>query len=140
MEEPAYVRRKWDPERRPAPRSVQGWRSFTPTQVGEFGRPPGVKMMFSRMTRSEGGITVLFPFQRISHNFLIGPDFDARKHLAANNRVRERISMLKQRVLSFVMEGDERARRKVEYYIRALDAQFEVCDRTEQVIRELDGR
>jgi hypothetical protein len=98
-----------------------------------------VKEMFSRMVKTDGGVTALFPFQRISHGFIIDSRFDAEKEFAANQRVREGIAMLKERVLAMVDKNNERAMRKVRHYIRALDGQLEICDRTDEVIRQLAG-
>ena len=98
-----------------------------------------VKEMFSRMVKTDGEVTALFPFQRIGHSFIIDSRFDAKKELAANQRVREGIGTLKGRVLAMVDKNNERAMRKVRHYIRALDRQLEICDRTDEVIRKLAG-
>lgn len=98
-----------------------------------------VKEMFSRMVKTEGGITALFPFQRIGHSFIVAANFDARREHVANQRVRDGIAMLKERVLTMVDKNNQSAMRKVEHYMRALDAQLKMCDRTDEVIQKLDG-
>ena len=91
------------------------------------------------MVKTEGDVTALFPFQCIGHSFIVDPKFNADKELATNQRVRERIAMLKERILSKVDTSKVRAMQKVHHYIRALDGQLEVCDRTDAVIRKLSG-
>ncbi len=99
-----------------------------------------VREMFSRMVRTEGGVTALFPFQSIGHSFIIDARFDARREFAANQKVREGIAMLKERVLAMVDKSNQNAMRKVGHYIRALDGQLEICERTDEVIRKLGER
>jgi hypothetical protein len=76
-----------------------------------------VRQMFSRMVRTEGGVTALFPFQRIARSFVIDKNFDAKKELAENQKMRERIKSLKERVLAMADKSNESAMRKVGHYL-----------------------
>ncbi len=101
-----------------------------------------VKEMFKRMTVTEGGMTAVFPMKRQSHNFIVsgfgGPPFDAKREKANNDAVRRRIVVLKEQVWSLVDETNERVALKAAHYIRALDAQLAICDRTDQFIDTLE--
>lgn len=102
---------------------------------------PCVKEMFSRYVKSDGEVTALFPFQRLSHSFAIGgfglPPFDPEKEKQSNQNVRIMIQNLKERVLAFVDKSNPKALAKAEHYIAALDAQLEVCSRTDEFIAML---
>jgi hypothetical protein len=93
-----------------------------------------VKEMFSRMTMTHAGLTALFPFKRVSHSFAIGPDFDALREKAAVQSVRQILRGFRERVLARVDQTNPNAVRKGEHYIRALDEQLAVCDKTDQMI------
>jgi hypothetical protein len=98
---------------------------------------PCVKEMFSRMVKTEQGTTALFPFQRLSHSFAIGgfgQEFDPEKEKVANDNVRKLLRSLKERVLKYVDHDNPRAVNKARHYIRALDAQLGVCDKTDEMI------
>jgi hypothetical protein len=98
---------------------------------------PCVKEMFSRMVKTEQGTTALFPFQRLSHSFAIGgfgQEFDPEKEKVANDNVRKLLRSLKERVLKYVDNENPRAVNKARHYIRALDAQLAVCDKTDEMI------
>lgn len=96
-----------------------------------------VKDMFSRMTKSEGDLTAIFPFQRLNHSFAIaGFDvtFDPEKERKSLNNVRGWIHMMKEQVKRHIDPTNESALRKGDHYIRMLDAQLTACDRTEEAI------
>lgn len=67
-----------------------------------------VVKMYKRMVKSDGEVTALFPFQRLSHSFAIGGiygefgEFNPEKEKESNNNVREYIHNVKERVMSFV--------------------------------------
>lgn len=100
-----------------------------------------VLTMFGRMVKRDGDLTALFPFQRLSHSFMIGgigvPKFDAEKEKRNNDVVRRNLHDLKERVMKYIDPGNERALRKVRHYIAALDAQLKACDETDRVIDDL---
>ena len=99
-----------------------------------------VKMMFGRMVKSDGSTTVLFPFRRLHHSFIVaghGHRFDAAKERASNQNLRITIGRMKERVLSFVDPGNTSAMAKAKHYIAALDTQLQACDKTEEVITNL---
>lgn len=96
-----------------------------------------VKEMFSRMVKTEQGTTALFPFQRLSHSFVIGgfgQKFDLEKEKAANDNVRKLLRSLKERVLKYVDQENPKALNKARHYVRALDVQLAVCDKTDEMI------
>jgi hypothetical protein len=101
-----------------------------------------VKMMFGRMVKSDGTATVLFPFQRLHHSFIVagqGHRFDAAKERASNQNLRVFIGRMKERVLSFVDPSTASAVAKAKHYLSALDSQLDACDRTDEVINKLDS-
>jgi len=92
------------------------------------------------MVKTEDGTTALFPFQRLSHSFVIsgfGRTFDAEREKEANNNMRKQIVTLKERVLYYVDSSNPRAMAKAQHYLRALDAQLIACDRTDEMITAL---
>ncbi len=97
-----------------------------------------VKEMFSRMVKDDGEVVALFPFQRLSHSFIIGGfpghKFDPERERGANQAMRLHINRIKERIMGFVDRSNPKAIGKAEHYIKALDAQIEVCDRTDEVI------
>ena len=99
-----------------------------------------VTEMFSRYVSDDGEVVALFPFKRFAHSFPVagfGHKFDPDKEKRANDNVRAILANLKQRVTDYVDASNPDAVRKAEHYIRALDAQCSVCDRTEEMINLL---
>lgn len=98
-----------------------------------------VKEIFSRMAKREGATAALFPFQRLSHSFLVGSSrkFDAERERKANQNMRAIINTVKERVQSLVDPTNASAVAKAAHYLSALDAQLEVCDRTDELIDAL---
>ena len=95
------------------------------------------KEMFGRLTRGDGEVTAIFPFQRLSHSFGIGgpvQTFDPTREKASNDVMRQAIADFKAHVLSFVEGADDRARSKAAHYVAALDAQIQICDETDEAI------
>jgi hypothetical protein len=100
-----------------------------------------VKEMFSRYVKGDKEVTVLFPFQRLQHSFIIGPNaIDATKERTGNQNTRLTIENFKKRVMGFVDQSNPAAIRKAEYYIAALDAQLEVCKWTDEIIDMISPR
>lgn len=105
----------------------------------EFG-DPCIKTMFERMTGSDGEGVALFPFKRLEHSFIIagmGKIFKPDEEREANENVRKMILKMKGNVLSFADPSNPKAMRKIEHYVRALDAQLEVCNKTNAFIDKL---
>lgn len=99
-----------------------------------------VKEMFSRYVEGDGTVTAIFPFKRLSHSFMIGgfgQTFDPEKEKRSNQVLREWLENFKERVMSFVDDSNSDAMRKANHYIRALDAQLEMCDKTDEMIDRL---
>ena len=107
--------------------------------VAEYG-DSCVKEMFSRMVKSDGTVTVLFPFKRLSHSFIIGgmgQEFDPIKEKKSNDNLRQSIIQVKERVRKFVDNTNPKAVQKASHYIEALNDQLEVCDETDKAIELL---
>jgi len=99
-----------------------------------------VKKMFSRFVKDDGEILALFPFQRLSHSFMIaglGSKFDPQKEKESNHNLRLLIKKLKERITEFVDKSNLDAKRKSEHYIKVLDDQLVVCDKTDEMIDKL---
>jgi len=103
-----------------------------------------VKEMFSRFAKGDGEVVALFPFQRLSHSFIIGDygghKFDPAEEKRANNNVRSWLLEMKERVLALVDKSNPSAVRKAEHYIKALDAQLAVCNSTDEFLVRLTSR
>lgn len=96
-----------------------------------------VKKMFSRFVIDDGEILALFPFQRLSHSFMIaglGNKLDLQKEKESNHNLRLLIKKLKERITEFVDKSNLDAISKSEHYIKALDDQLVVCDKTDEMI------
>ncbi len=101
-----------------------------------------VKRMFSRFVKTEGPATALFPFQTLQHSFAIGGfrrEFDAAKEKRSNQNVRRLIEVLKDRLMVYVDQSNPSAISKAEHYLRALDHQLEISERTDDIIEMLTG-
>lgn len=101
---------------------------------------PCVKEMFSRCVKSDGEVSALFPFQCLSHQFMIagmGVKFDPEKERQSNLNMRKWLEIFKERVLAQVDNSNHSAVCKAEHYIAALDAQLEVCNSTDEMINRL---
>lgn len=99
-----------------------------------------VREMFSRMVKTEDGVTALFPFKRFSHSFLIsgyGIEFDPEKEKESNQNMRNILMTLKERVLNYVDLENQRVMEKVEHYVYAIEQQLILCDRTDEMIDQL---
>jgi hypothetical protein len=98
---------------------------------------PCVREMFSRMVKTEEGTAALFPFKRLAHSFVVmgfGHQFDPDRERAANDNVRKLLHTVKERVRSYVDESNPKAVEKARHYLRALDAQLAICDKTDNMI------
>lgn len=98
--------------------------------------------MYSRFVKEAGDVCALFPFKRLSHSFAIGDTgtkFDANDQKRQNDIMRTFIKTLKERLQLYLDKSNPKAVRKFEHYERALDAQLENCDVTDQMIDLLDS-
>lgn len=97
-----------------------------------------VKTMFSRFVKEDGTVTALFPFQRLNHSFIIGDwsgyTFDSEKERQSNKNMCSMIKKMKERITALVDRSKPDAVCKAEHYIAALDAQLEVCKKTDEMI------
>lgn len=99
-----------------------------------------VKTIFSRITKTDGSLTALFPFKRLNHSFIIagfGKTFDPEKERKSVKTVRNWILDYKQKISSYIDVSNPSAVQKGAHYLRALDAQLVECDETEKVIDRL---
>lgn len=99
-----------------------------------------VRMMYGRMVKSDGAVSAIFPFDRLSHSFVVagfGVKFDPDKEHRANSVVRSNIRTLKQRVEERVDPQNANAVQKARHYLAMLDEQLAVCDRTDEMIDTL---
>jgi hypothetical protein len=90
--------------------------------------------MFLRMVADDGDVVALFPFKRFSHSFIIDRNTDPERERESNNNLRNWLIDLKRRVRAGVVASRPDAQRKAEHYIRALDTQLEMCDKTDDFI------
>lgn len=100
-----------------------------------------VKEMFSRNVKRDGDTVALFPFQSLSHSFIVagmGHVFDPVQERRSNQNLRLEIHEVKSRVRSFVDLSNPSAVAKAEHYIAALDAQLTICDITDNAINMLE--
>ncbi len=104
--------------------------------IEEFG-DNCVKGMFSRYVKKDGDTTVLFPFQRLNHSFLVcgfEHKFNPEKEKCANENLRQSIQNIKHRVVELIDNSNPSAVSKGKHYLAVLDAQLEGCDRTDETI------
>ena len=114
-----------------------------PAVVGYVNNQPDkcVKEMFCRMVLTHEGLSAVFPIRRLTHSFAICgfglPPFDPTKEKMNNDILRRNLLNLKNKVKKLVESADEKAKRKSQYYLRALDQQLQDCDRTDGMIDSL---
>jgi hypothetical protein len=102
---------------------------------------PCIKEMFARMVKRDGEVAVLFPFKRLAHSFMVagfGVQFDPEKERETNNRLRQGITAMKERIWSFVDRENAGAAVKAAHYVTALDEQLNVCNQTDAAIDKLE--
>jgi len=95
-----------------------------------------VKEMFRRYVKEDRGLTALFPFQRIAHSFVISgfDKLDVDRERRENNKVRQLVDDLKVLIMTYVDKNNPLAVCKAEHYLAALDAQRDVCDKTDEFL------
>lgn len=104
---------------------------------------PCVKEMFPRYVKEDGTVTALFPFQRLQHSSIIGSwlghTFNPERERQSNENMRSMIEKMKERVMALVDQLNPDAVSKAKHYIAALDAQIEVCKKTDEMIDTLNS-
>jgi len=101
-----------------------------------------VKEMFSRLVICDGDFTAIFPFHRLAHSFAIGGfshTFDANREKESNHNVRLLLERFKQGVKEHVAGAEDKTLRKADCYLKALDEQLAVCDRTDKFIDAMNA-
>jgi len=99
-----------------------------------------VRKMYGRMVKSDGEVSAIFPFDRLSHSFVIGGfgvKFDPARERRANDVVRSNIRVLRSRVEVRIDSQNPRAVSKGRHYLAMLDDQLAVCDTTDEMIDSL---
>ena len=98
--------------------------------------------MFSRCVKGDGEFVALFPFKRLEHRFLIRGhphEFDTGRERRANQNVRTLILTLRERVSVASDPANKPAFTKIEHYLRALDAQLDICRKADELFDLLDS-
>ncbi|HKO98078.1 MAG TPA: hypothetical protein VJU86_13865 [Pyrinomonadaceae bacterium] len=98
-----------------------------------------VTEMFSRFVRREGEAAALFPFQALSHSFLVSGDrkFNPQEERRANQDTRLMLKRVRTRVMDFIDPSSPSAIQKAAHYLSAIDAQLIVCDKKDEEIEAL---
>ncbi|MEG3619764.1 hypothetical protein V5T82_14965 [Magnetovibrio sp. PR-2] len=99
-----------------------------------------VKKIFDSQVKNDGELYAIFPFERLNHSFAIGGfgvQFDPNKEKMQVDVVRGIIHRLKEQVERHIDKDNADAVRKSHHYLRVLDDQLVVCDRTEEMIDRL---
>ena len=92
-----------------------------------------VKDAFTRMTKSAGDITVIFPYKRLV-DLAFANDFSNGFDKHNLRAIRSLIHNARQKVESFAPSSDQHANRKSKYYLKLLNDVREQCDQIEQVL------
>lgn len=104
---------------------------------------PCVKKMFGRCVKSDGECVAIFPFQSLSHSFIIGDymghKFDPEKERRSNNNLRKWLRDFLTELEKYVDQDNESAQRKVDHYRRALNEQLKICDTTDEFLDSLSA-
>jgi hypothetical protein len=96
--------------------------------------------MFRRCAETDGELTALFPFKSLAHSFIIagyGVKFDPEKEKQSNNNMRRMLLDMQESVRSYIDPSDQSAVSKGEHYVRMLQAQLVICDKTDKMIDTL---
>lgn len=93
-----------------------------------------LKMMLPRFVVEAKGFYALFPFNRLTDYFDIGPDFDAAAKKKEIGIIRSSINTLKLSLHHYVAKDNEKAIKKLEHYLIQLDEQLKKCDKLEEVV------
>ena len=93
--------------------------------------------MYKRYVKDDGVVTALFPFESLSHSFIITAQFDAEKEKKENDNVRKLILIRKERVLHFADSSNPKAMKKIQHYVAELDHRVAECDKADEMIDAL---
>lgn len=94
-----------------------------------------VREMFSRMVKSDGDVTALYPFDRIDNAFT--NPFDAAEERKFNSDRRSKVTKLIELINGNIDPKNESALRKTRHYVSALQEQLNACDRKDEIIDAL---
>ena len=100
-----------------------------------------VQEMFSRFVKGDGEVMAIFPFQRLSHSFMIsgwGREFRPANERKENDKWRSLLKSTQERVLASADVNNEAAMAKVRHYLDALEEQLRVCDEIDQILFQLE--
>jgi len=93
-----------------------------------------VKKMYKRYVKNDSVVTAIFPFESLSHSFIITEHFDSEKEKKSNNHVRNLILKIKERIMNFANSSNPKAMKKVQHYIAKLDEQLVECNKVDEMI------
>ena len=96
-----------------------------------------VKETFSEFVKMKDGVAAIFPFKRLDPSSFGDGRFDPDKERQTIATVRNWIDKAKEMVRRHVDPSSDSARRKERCLIRMLDAQLDICKRTEKAIHEI---
>ena len=99
-----------------------------------------VKEMFSRFTKEDEKFCAIFPFKRLSHNFVINgfkQEWDPTLEKKNNDTMRDIILMMKNKLQEYADQSNVEALQKIAHYEEALNAQLAICDSTDEIIDRL---
>ena len=96
-----------------------------------------VQRLFWRAAARDGDFVALFPFKRLEHSFVIegtGRPFDIEQQRRENWELRKLLGGLIERVRTYADHNNLGAIKKVRHYLAVLDAQRDLCDRTDEFL------
>lgn len=93
-----------------------------------------ITSMLPRFVVEAKGFYALFPFNRFTDIFDIGPNFDAAAKKKEIDLIRSSINMLKLNLHCYVAQDNTKAKLKLEHYLIQLDAQLKKCDQIEETV------
>jgi hypothetical protein len=99
---------------------------------------PCVIELFDRFTKTQDSTTAIFPFQVLSHQFMISKNLDIEKELTSNNNIRNSLLSTKEKLCFHVDEQNSKAMLKLEHYLIAIDEQIKICNKTDQFIKNIN--
>ncbi|SDI94974.1 hypothetical protein SAMN04515654_1213 [Halanaerobium congolense] len=100
-----------------------------------------IKEKFNDFVLSDDKVTALFPFKKLSHDFIIAglnQEFKPKKHRESNKQMRKRIKKMEEDIMFYVDSSNEKIMEKAKHYINALNKQLENCDKADKIIDKFD--
>jgi hypothetical protein len=98
-----------------------------------------LKMTLPRFLVKAKSFYALFPFNRLTDYFDIGPDFNAAAKKKEINLIRSSIKMLELNLHRYVAKDNPRAKMKLEHYLIQLEGQLKKCNQLEETVDFLDS-